>query len=130
MQATGSPTVRPEVSSYTWVGRETKVLWRPGRRGGCLGDTGVVLKWSVCVSEGGRVEGGHLDGGHVALEADNLADELGVAHAHELVHRSAGHLVGDHDRTRDGVDTTDANHLSEAWWVSDLEGGGGLGWHV
>ena len=87
---------------------------------------------AIVGARGGRVEreGRHLDGRHVALEADNLSDELGVAHAHELVHRSAGHLVGDHDRARDGEDTTNANHLREAWWVSDLEGGGGLGQNV
>mmetsp|Transcript_30036 Transcript_30036/g.64386 ORF Transcript_30036/g.64386 Transcript_30036/m.64386 type:complete len:638 (+) Transcript_30036:135-2048(+) len=36
-----------------------------------------------------------LDGGRVALELDDLADELGVAHADEFVHGRAGHAVGD-----------------------------------
>lgn len=36
-----------------------------------------------------------LDGGRVPLELDDLAHELRVADANELVHRRAGHVVGD-----------------------------------
>ena len=69
--------------------------------GRATGDAGVALEWGAPPSsEAGRgLEGGHLNGRHVALEADNLADELGVADAHELVHCRAGHIFGDHNRS-------------------------------
>ena len=37
-----------------------------------------------------------LNGGQVALEANDLAHELQVADAHQLVHGTARHLVGHH----------------------------------
>ena len=40
-----------------------------------------------------------LDGGAVAFETDNLADELGAAHANELVHGCAVHALRNHDWT-------------------------------
>lgn len=47
----------------------------------------------------------HLDGGQVPLEADDLAHQLGVAHAHQLVHGCPHHAAGrDHCRDRRGCD--------------------------
>ena len=37
------------------------------------------------------------DRGRLALESDDLTDQLVAAHAHQLVHRRAVHLVRDHD---------------------------------
>ena len=42
-----------------------------------------------------------LDGGRVALELDDLADELEVADAHELVHGGSAHVVGHDQRSGD-----------------------------
>ena len=39
----------------------------------------------------------YLNGGLVTLEADNFADEVVVADAHELVHGGAAHFFGRHD---------------------------------
>eukprot|EP00760_Papus_ankaliazontas_P029145 PhM_4_TR4148/c1_g1_i1/m.22013 len=48
-----------------------------------------------------------LDRRRVGLETDDLADELVVAHLHELVHGGAGHLLGDDDGTGDTLDDAD-----------------------
>lgn len=38
-----------------------------------------------------------LDGGEVALETNDLTDQLGVAYAHQLIHSRTGHLLGSDD---------------------------------
>ena len=46
----------------------------------------------------------HLDGRRVALQLDDLAHQLRVAHAHQLVHGGAAHAVGHHEGPGDGED--------------------------
>mmetsp|Transcript_169 Transcript_169/g.538 ORF Transcript_169/g.538 Transcript_169/m.538 type:complete len:422 (+) Transcript_169:677-1942(+) len=41
----------------------------------------------------------HLDGGRISLKTNDLTDQIVRTYAHQLVHRSAGHLVGNDDRT-------------------------------
>eukprot|EP00962_Isochrysis_galbana_P003599 scaffold1021_cov108-Isochrysis_galbana.AAC.20 len=48
-----------------------------------------------------------LDGGLVELEPNDLTDQLRVAHTNQLVHLSAGHLVGDDDGAGHRVDAAD-----------------------
>lgn len=44
--------------------------------------------------------GAHLDGGIVALQPNDLSNQLVLAHAHQLIHGGTTHVVGHHHRAR------------------------------